>query len=167
MKLNKFIVLFFVVVFSSRTNSATFSTVIYPEPDDDGKAVITLPEEVNATVTIQCIAFQDGGLRDTAWFIQPYGASQLESILNLPQFVRSGPQNHNLTIVNATSNLDRAEIWCGPSIDQAEPRFLLKIEGEQNKSFNACMILASQVNVRVVFSGHAQCFTSFIPPDCT
>ena len=130
MKLARLIVLLFVVVFSPRTDAATFSTVTYPEPDYDNRTVITLPEEENATVTFGCVAFQDGGLRDTVWFIQPYGASKPESVLNFPQFVRSGAQNQNLTLVNATSDLDRAQVWCGPSVDQREPRFLLGFGGE-------------------------------------
>ena len=132
MELTKLIVLFFVVVFSSRTDAAIFSTVTFPGPDYNSRTVIILPEEENATVTFQCIAFQYGGLRDTVWYIKPYGTSDMElkSILNLPQFVRSGFQNEYLTIVNATSDLDRAEIWCGPSVDQLEPRFLLGFEGK-------------------------------------
>ena len=130
MKLTKLLVLFFVVVFSSRADAATFSTVTYPDPDYNNRAVIILPEEENVTVTFQCITYQNGGLRDTVWFIQSYGASQLESILNFPQFVRSGPQNQYLTIVNATPDLDRAEVWCGPSVHQVQPRFLLGFEGK-------------------------------------
>ena len=132
MELTKLLVLFFVVVFSSRANAAIFSTVTYPEPDYENRTVIILPEEENATVTFQCVAFQDGGLRDTFWLIQPYGASEmeLESILDFPQIVRSGPQFQNLTIVNITSNLDRAQVWCGPAEGQLQPRFLLGFEGK-------------------------------------
>ena len=132
MQLTKLIVVFFVVVFLSRTAAATFSTVTFPQPDYDNRTVIILPEEENATVTFQCVAFQNGVLRDTVWYIQPYGVSEMDlnSILINPQFVRSGAQNQNLTIVNATSDLDRAEIWCGPNVDQIELRFLLGFEGK-------------------------------------
>ena len=130
MKLTKLLVLFLVVVFSSKIDATVFYTVTFPEPDYDNRTVIILPEKENATVTFQCITYQDGGLQDTSWFIQPYGASQPESILNFPQFVRSGAQSQNLTIVNVTTDLDRAEVWCGPAVGQVEPRFLLGFEGE-------------------------------------
>ena len=129
MELTKLIVLFFVVVFSSRTDATTFSTEPYPDPDCDNRTVIILPEEENATVTFGCLTYQDGGLRDTAWYFQPYGASGPESILDFPQFVRSGAQLQNLTIVSVTSDLDRGQVWCGPGLGQREPRFLLGFEG--------------------------------------
>ena len=143
MKLAKLIVLVFVVVFSPRTVAATFSTVTYPEPDYENRTVIILPEEENATVTFQCLAFQDGGLRFTQWFIQPNGASEmeLEGILDFPQFVRSGSLFQNLTIVNATSDLDRAQVWCGPGVGQAEPRFLLGFEGKSTNFLNSCIYI--------------------------
>ena len=131
MEFTKLLVLFFVVVFPSRNDAVvTYSTVPYPDPDYNNRTVIILPEMENATVTFGCAAYQDGGLRETFWYVQPFGTSEPQSILNFPQFVRSGRVFQNLTIVNVTTDLDRGQVWCGPSRARREPRFLLGFEGE-------------------------------------
>ena len=127
----KLTVLLVTLVFSCRADAVIFNTEIQPEPDYMGRAVIILPEEKNATVSVQCVSFQDGNLRVTFWFIQRFGERQPEPIfLSSTQFVRSGGVNQILTIVNITQDLDRAEIWCGPVDVQIEPRFLLGFEGD-------------------------------------
>ena len=130
-ELTMLIVLLFAVVLSPKTDASDFSTTIYPEPDYDGRAVIILPEEENAIVTFQCVAYQDNGLRVTFWFIQRDGDSEPQDIpITSTQFVRSGTEGENLTIANITQDLGRAEIWCGPSNTQRESRFLLGFEGD-------------------------------------
>ena len=130
-KLTRLIVLLLVVVLLLIADAASFSTVIYPEPDYDVRAVIMLPEEENATVTFQCVAYQDNALRVTFWFVQRYGDSEQQDIpLNSTQFDRSGTERENLTVAIITQDLDRAEIWWGPSNNQREPRFILGFEGD-------------------------------------
>ena len=131
MKLAKLCVLLVVLALSPRTDAVNFDTVIQPEPDFGDKAVIILPEEENATVSMQCVALQDDQLRITFWFIQRLGDDTPKSIsLNNTRLVRSGFANSNMTIFNIAQDLERAQIWCGPVDDQIHSRFLLGFEGD-------------------------------------
>ena len=130
MELSKLCVLLVVLVFSSRT-SAVPSTQIQPEPEYNDLAVIILPEEENATVTFTCVSFQDDQLRNTIWFVQrPEDTDKIPIPLNSTQFLRSAPENRNLTIVNITQDLDRARVFCGPGEGLTVPRFLLGFKGD-------------------------------------
>ena len=131
MGLSKLGVLLVVLVFSCKTDGLDFDTLIQPEPDFGRRAVIILPQEENATVSVQCISFQDGALRLTFWFVQRSRDSTPQSIpIYSSQFVRNGHTGEILTIVNITQDLDRAQIWCGPIDDLIESRFLLGFEGD-------------------------------------
>ena len=118
------------LVLSSRTDAVP-TTEIQPEPDYNGLEVIVLHEEENATVSFTCVSFQDDQLRNTIWFVQRAEDTDKISIpLNSTQFVRSGPENRNFTIVNITQDLDRARVFCGPGEGINEPRFLLGFGGD-------------------------------------
>ena len=126
------------------TKAARYSTTIIPEPTYMDMAIVVLPVESNATVSVQCFAYQDGGLRDTVWYIERVGENfqALKSVDNGGVAVFGGATRNIVTIVNATQDMHRAVILCGPSVDQLSRRFLLTFPGKlaSNFSLSSCTI---------------------------
>ena len=108
-----------------------FATLSFPAPTYMGMAIVVLPLENNATVEVQCVAFADGDLRQTFWFLQLVGEEKnaLIAVDNGGIAVFSGRTRENVTIVKFPSDLHRAVILCGPNDIYFEPRFLLTFPG--------------------------------------
>ena len=112
--------------------NATDRTEIEPPPTINGRAIVPLPLEANATVSVQCVSYQDGGVRHTKWHVQFSGETN-PRVININDetdpFVISGLTMQTLTIINITQNMQDLRVWC--ALNPAEPdlRFQFKFLG--------------------------------------
>ena len=111
---------------------AQFSTTSIPEPTYMGMAIVVLPLESKATVTLQCWAFQIGALRNTLWYIQRVG-EEIEHLIDMGDSnsfaMITGDTRYNATLIKFTQDLHRAVILCGPNDGEVDRRFLLTFPG--------------------------------------
>ena len=110
----------------------SFSTETYPEPTINGIAIVPLPLEENATVTVQCVARQNGQLAITSWGLQ-YSGQENKEFFDLynetDPFEVGGELRKNLTIIRITQRLQDLILWCGVGDTLTEPRFQFRFLG--------------------------------------